>query len=91
MPFKDGRWVAPRRVMPKGKNLPLVALYLMVDLLARELKANGGDWNQTLSTVRQLRGENPNLRVDFNEDGRQMTYHTMAVAIKNRVEDWGAK
>lgn len=86
MPLVNGKFVAPRGIVKRAKNAPLVALYLMVDLLDRELKANGGDWDKVLSSVRTLRGEAPGLRRDDILGG----YQGMAQFIQLKVRQWGA-
>lgn len=92
MPRRNGKFIAPRRELtPKGKNHPLVCLYLVVELLYREWKANGEDWDETLSSLRVLRGESPTLREDFDEEGNKMTLNTMNRFILRVRDEWGAK
>lgn len=90
MPRVEGRYVAPRKALARGKNHPLVCVFLMMDLLYKEWKSNGEDWEETLSAIRVLRGESPAKREDVDKFGTKMTFHTMNLAIRKMRDDWRA-
>jgi hypothetical protein len=81
VPFVNGKWIAPRKIIrakrQKAANGGLAATYLAMDWLNQEYEANGGDWDEIISTLRELRGEDRALRADNVPGG----YNGMAKRI----------
>lgn len=91
MPFRHGKFIAPRKLIPKQKNAPLLVLWLAIRVIKAELAAASGDWDAVIATFRQLLDERPDQRADFYEDGSKVSYSTMARDIREWIDGHGAR